>query len=186
MSDFFERIKQSEKAERVELAELGLKELLQTEWMKSRLNTEKTVEESIRHAVDSLIYDITKHDKEMKVCPKLEELLINISRKQIESNLPYDYDDFVGQTDKNEYLISVASIEDISVEFGSFMEDALDDFDFEDFELTQSKAVLEDFRDKLSSAMHEKPTKEEIEKRERMVREIGTLRPEDYAKRFTI
>jgi hypothetical protein len=48
---------------------------------------------------------------------------------------------------------------------------------------SDKKKALEDFRDKLSSAMHEKPTEEEIEKRERMVREIGTLRPEDYFKR---
>ena len=139
MSDYFERRKQRIKAERIELAVLGLKELLQTEWMKIRLNTEKTIEESIRHAVDSFIYDITAHDKEMKVCPKLEELLMNISREQIESNLPYNYDDFVGQTDKNEYLVSAASIEDISVEFGNFMQDALDDFDYEEFESEMKK-----------------------------------------------
>ena len=48
---------------------------------------------------------------------------------------------------------------------------------------TNKKKTLEDFGDKLSRAMAEKPTKEEIEKRERMVREMGTLRPEDYFKR---
>jgi len=45
------------------------------------------------------------------------------------------------------------------------------------------KEKLEDFRDKLSKMMNEKPTKEEIEKREKLVREMGTLRPEDYFKR---
>jgi len=51
---------------------------------------------------------------------------------------------------------------------------------------SDKKKELEDFRDKLSRAMDEKPTKEEIEKREKLVREMGTLRPEDYFKRTTI
>jgi hypothetical protein len=48
------------------------------------------------------------------------------------------------------------------------------------------KQQLEDFRDALSKAMRERPTKEERERTEKLVRDIGTLSPEDYHKRMTI
>jgi len=141
MSDYFKIMKENNKKERQELAVQGLKELLKTDWMKERLFKEKTLEDSIRWGVNEFLYDIHKHEEEMVECPKLEELLIIISREQLEGEIPTSYEDFVSQTDRDRYLHSCASLEDITVELGSFIEDALDDFDYEELELSLSKEV---------------------------------------------
>jgi hypothetical protein len=141
MSDYFKTMRENDKKERQELAVHGLKELLKTDWMKERLFKEKTLEDSIRWGVNEFLYDIHKHEEEMIECPKLEELLINISREQLEGSIPSCYEDFVAQTDRDRYLHSCASLEEITVELGSYIEDALDDFDYEELELSLSKEV---------------------------------------------
>jgi hypothetical protein len=131
VNDYFEKIKADNKKERDDLAKQGLQELIKTDWMRVRFS-EKTTEDSIRRAVDEFFYDITAHEKEMSVCPKLEELIINIARKQLMDSIPYDYKDFVAQTDRDEYLHACTSIEDLIIELNSFMSDALDQFDYEE------------------------------------------------------
>lgn len=142
MSDFFESIKAREKKEREELAKQAIQELLKLNWLKIRTNRgHKIFEEEIRDAVDEFIYDILSYEKEMKQCPKLEELIVNITRKQIEWSLPYGYQDIVAQSSHNEYIIAATSVEDLVNELNKFLEPVLDDIDYDELSKTYYKKL---------------------------------------------
>jgi hypothetical protein len=133
MSDYFKRMEILEKEQREELSNFSVRELYNLDWMKVRLKP-NNLETSLREGIDEFTYDILSHEKEMKQCPKLEELLVNIVRRKLRYQLPCSYTNIVEQSDHDEYLQVSISIEEIIISINSYLMDALDRLDFENFE----------------------------------------------------